>query len=138
MSPPTYLLAPDVEKTESAEVDGQIVQQFEISDPIAKACWFKDGTQIYPKRDADCESQKDSQTVPLQLHDLSGGGRFGCEISADAQFNVHMKGGVPHGTCTIQNQLFDDIREAITQLIVFFLALSKQQSSVTMVTRLVR
>ncbi|KAF3842845.1 hypothetical protein F7725_001694 [Dissostichus mawsoni] len=111
VSPPTYLLAPDVEKTESAEVDGQIVQQFEISDPIAKACWFKDGTQIYPKRDADCESQKDSQTVPLQLHDLSGGGRFGCEISADAQFNVHMKGGVPHGTCTIQNQLFGDIPE---------------------------
>lgn len=109
MSPPTYLLDPDVEKTEAAEVDGQIVQQFEISDPIAKACWFKDGTQIYPKSDADCESQKDSQTVPLQLHDLSGGGRFGCEISADAQFNVHLKGGVPHGTCTIQNQLFGDI-----------------------------
>ncbi|KAK5921290.1 hypothetical protein CgunFtcFv8_025006 [Champsocephalus gunnari] len=91
VSPPTYLLDPDVEKTEAAEVDGQIVQQFEISDPVAKACWFKDGTQIYPKRDADCESQKDSQTVPLQLHDLSGGGRFGCEISADAQFNVHLK-----------------------------------------------
>lgn len=139
MPPPTYLLGPDVEKTESAEADCQIVQQFEISDPIAKACWYKDGTQIYPKQEADCESKSSSQTVPLQSHDLSSDGRFGCETSGDTQLcNVDMKGGLPHCTCTIKNQVFSDIHEAITQLIVFSLALSKQQSSVTMVTRLVR
>ncbi|XP_035860406.1 obscurin-like protein 1 isoform X6 [Sander lucioperca] len=88
---PTYLLGPGVAKTESAEADCQIVQQFEISDPIAKACWYKDGTQIYPKREADCESQSSSQTVPLQLHELSDDGRFGCETSGDAQLNVDMK-----------------------------------------------
>ncbi|KAI4805218.1 hypothetical protein KUCAC02_009844 [Chaenocephalus aceratus] len=96
VSPPTYLLDPDVEKTEAAEVDGQIVQQFEISDPIAKACWFKDGTQIYPKSDADCESQKDSQTVPLQLHDLSAeqchyGDEIGEIADASAQYTVEVK-----------------------------------------------
>lgn len=138
MPAPTYLLGPGVAKTESAEADCQIVQQFEISDPIAKACWYKDGTQIYPKREADCESQSSSQTVPLQLHELSDDGRFGCETSGDAQLNVDMKGGAPHCTCTIKNQVFSDIHEAITQLIVFSLALSKQQSSVTVVTRLVR
>ncbi|XP_037645171.1 obscurin-like protein 1 isoform X13 [Sebastes umbrosus] len=90
--PPTYLLGPDVEKTESAEADCQIVQQFEISDPIAKACWYKDGTQIYPKQEADCESQSSSQTVPLQSHDLSSDGTFGCETSGDTQLcNVDMK-----------------------------------------------
>ncbi|XP_029314428.1 obscurin-like protein 1 isoform X2 [Cottoperca gobio] len=88
---PTNLLGPDVEKTESAEADCQIVQQFEISDPIAKACWFKDGTQIYPQREPDCKSQSSSQTLPLQSRDLSGDERFGCETSADAQLNVDMK-----------------------------------------------
>ncbi|XP_039673496.1 obscurin-like protein 1 isoform X2 [Perca fluviatilis] len=88
---PTYLLGPGVAKTESAEADCQIVQQFEISDPIAKACWYKDGTQIYPKREADCKSQSSSQTMPLQLHDLSDDGRFGCQTSGDAQLNVDMK-----------------------------------------------
>lgn len=135
---PTYLLGPDVEKPESAEAHCPIVQQFEISDPIAKACWYKDGTQIYPKREADCESQSSSQAFSFQFHDLSGDGRLGCETSGDAQLNVDMKGGVPHCTCTIKKQVFSYICEAITQLIVFFLALSKQQSSVTMVTRLVR
>ncbi|XP_028446800.1 obscurin-like protein 1 isoform X7 [Perca flavescens] len=88
---PTYLLGPGVVKTESAEADCQIVQQFEISDPIAKACWYKDGTQIYPKREADCKSQSSSQTVPLQLDALSDDGRFGCETSGDEQLNVDMK-----------------------------------------------
>lgn len=135
VSPPTYLLGPDVEKTKSAEVHSPIVQQFEISDPIARACWYKDGTQIYPKREGDCESQSSSQALPLQSHGLSGDGTFGCETSGDAQLNVDMKGGVPHCTCIIKNQAFSYIHEAITQLIVFSLALSKQQSSVTMMMR---
>ncbi|XP_056244892.1 obscurin-like protein 1 isoform X7 [Seriola aureovittata] len=88
---PTYLLGPDVEKTKSAEEHCQIVQQFEISDPIAKACWYKDGTQIYPKMEADCESQSSIQALPLQSHDLSGDERFGCETSGDSQSNVDMK-----------------------------------------------
>ncbi|KAM8855619.1 obscurin isoform 11-T11 [Spinachia spinachia] len=89
--PPANQLGPDVEKSESAETEGQIVQQFEISDPIAKACWYKDGTQIYPKTEANCESQDSSQTAPLQSHDWSGGGRFGCDSSGDTQLNVGMK-----------------------------------------------
>ncbi|XP_067459163.1 obscurin isoform X3 [Thunnus thynnus] len=84
----TYLLGPGVEKTKSAEEHCPIVQQFEISDPIAKACWYKDGTQIYPKGEADCESQSSSQALPLQSHHLSGDGSFGCETSGDAQSNV--------------------------------------------------
>ncbi|XP_030284379.1 obscurin-like protein 1 isoform X1 [Sparus aurata] len=88
---PTYLLGPDVEKTKSTEVLSPIVQQFEISDPIAKACWYKDGTPIYPKKEVDCESQSSSQASPVQSHDLSFDGRFGCETSGDAQFNVDTK-----------------------------------------------
>lgn len=121
MPPPTCLLGPDVEKTKSAEENCPVVQQFEISDPIAKACWYKDGTQIYPKREADSESQSSSQALPLQSQDLPGDGRFGCETSGDTQLNVDVKGGVPHCTCTIKNQVFSYIREAITQLIVFSL-----------------
>lgn len=139
MPPPTtHLQHPDVEKTKSAEGHSPIVQQFEISDPIAKACWYKDGTQIYPKSEGDCESQGSSQASPVQSHDLSGDGRFGCETSGDAQLDVDMKGGVPRCTRTIQNQAFSCILDAITQLIVFSLALSKQQSSVTLLMRLVR
>ncbi|XP_071341534.1 obscurin isoform X9 [Trachinotus anak] len=93
---PTYLLGPDVEKTKSADEHCPIVQQFEISDPIAKACWYKDGTQIYPKMESDCESQSSSQALPLQSHDLSGDERFGCETSGDAQSNVDMTAGQCH------------------------------------------
>ncbi|XP_041663263.1 obscurin-like protein 1 isoform X12 [Cheilinus undulatus] len=86
---PTYLLDPDVVK--SAEAHCPIVQQFEISDPIAKACWYKDGTQIYPKREGDCVSQSSSQALPLQSYDLSGDGRFGCETSGEAQLGAEKK-----------------------------------------------
>ncbi|XP_072301437.1 obscurin isoform X2 [Eucyclogobius newberryi] len=35
-----------VEKTSPIAGPSSIVQQFEISDPVAKACWYKDGTPI--------------------------------------------------------------------------------------------
>ncbi|XP_069010921.1 obscurin isoform X7 [Embiotoca jacksoni] len=89
--PPTHLLDPDVEKANSAEAQCPIVQQFEISDPIAKACWYKDGTQIYPKRETDCESQGSSRILPLQSQHLSGEGRIGCETSGDAPLNEDTK-----------------------------------------------
>uniref|UniRef100_A0A3P8S5Q9 Obscurin-like protein 1 n=1 Tax=Amphiprion percula TaxID=161767 RepID=A0A3P8S5Q9_AMPPE len=99
--PPTYRLDPDVEKAASAEAHCPIVQQFEISDPIAKACWYKDGTQIYPKMEADCDSQSSSQILPLQSQYLSGDERFdeqchyGDEIGeiadASAQYTVDVK-----------------------------------------------
>ncbi|XP_031730899.1 titin isoform X2 [Anarrhichthys ocellatus] len=120
--PPAYLLGPD-EKSESAETDCQIVQQFEISDPIAKACWYKDGTQIYPKMEADCESQGGSQTVPFQSHDLPGDGRFGCEPSGDAQLNVDMKEQCRYG------HEIGEIAEASAQYAVDVEATSPRLSS---------
>ncbi|XP_026151995.1 obscurin isoform X3 [Mastacembelus armatus] len=107
---PTYLLGPDVEKTKSAEAHCSIVQQFEISDPIAKACWYKDGTQIYPKREADCESQSSSQAVPLQSLDMSSEERFGCETSGDAQLNVDLTAEQRH-----YHDEIGEIAEASTQ-----------------------
>ncbi|XP_035810958.2 obscurin-like protein 1 isoform X12 [Amphiprion ocellaris] len=89
--PPTYRLDPDVEKAASAEAHCPIVQQFEISDPIAKACWYKDGTQIYPKMEADCDSQSSSRILPLQSQYLSGDERFDCETSCASQLNEDMK-----------------------------------------------
>lgn len=137
MPPPTYLLDPN-EKTKSDEASCPIVQQFEISDPIAKACWYKDGTQIFPKKEADSISLNSSQTVTLQSHYGSGDSKFGCSTSGDTQLNEDMKGVVLRCTCTFKNQEFSYMRDAIIQLIVFSLALSKQQGSVTTVTRLVR
>ncbi|XP_069389518.1 obscurin isoform X12 [Paralichthys olivaceus] len=107
---PKYQLGSEVEKT--AEECCPIVQQFEISDPIAKACWYKDGTQIYPKKEADFESQSSSPALPLQSHDFSGDERVGCETTGDARLNVDMKGGVPQCICTIKNQEFSYIHEA--------------------------
>ncbi|XP_008299429.1 obscurin isoform X7 [Stegastes partitus] len=89
--PPTYQLDPDVEKATSAEAHCPIVQQFEISDPIAKACWYKDGTQIYPKREADCSSESSSRILPLQSQYLSGDERFDCEASCVSQLNEETK-----------------------------------------------
>lgn len=99
----TYLPSPDVEKTKSAEVHCPIVQQFEISDPIAKACWYKDGTQIYPKKESDCESQSSSQGGPLQSNEMAGDEQIDFETSGGAQLDVKMTGGVPKCTCTIKN-----------------------------------
>ncbi|XP_035029699.2 obscurin-like protein 1 isoform X11 [Hippoglossus stenolepis] len=89
---PKSQLGSDAEKTKSADECCPIVRQFEISDPVAKACWYKDGTQIYPKRAAGCESQSSSPALPPQSHDLSGDESLGCDTTADAaQLNVDMK-----------------------------------------------
>ncbi|XP_034429710.1 obscurin-like protein 1 isoform X16 [Hippoglossus hippoglossus] len=110
---PKSQLGSDAEKTKSADECCPIVRQFEISDPVAKACWYKDGTQIYPKRAAGCESQSSSPALSPQSHDLSGDESLGCDTTADAaQLNVDMKGGVPRCICTIKNPEFSDIREA--------------------------
>ncbi|KAK2839511.1 hypothetical protein Q5P01_013251 [Channa striata] len=123
--PPTYLLGPDVKKTKSAEVYCPIVQQFEISDPIAKACWYKDGTQIYPKR--DCESQSSSQALPLQSNDMSGDEQFGFETSGDAQLNVDMKAEQYHNHDEIGEN--DEIADSSAQYLVDVKATSPRLSS---------
>ncbi|KAK0147315.1 Obscurin [Merluccius polli] len=79
----------EVEKTKPIEAYSPIVRQFEISDPVAKACWYKDGTQIYPKNDSQSETTR--QTVFLQSDGLSCEGRFGCERKDKVQFNVDKK-----------------------------------------------
>ncbi|XP_055361312.1 obscurin-like protein 1 isoform X3 [Betta splendens] len=93
---PTNLLGP-VEKSEAAEAHCPIVQQFEISDPIAKACWYKDGTQIYPKRQPDCESRSSCQALPLQPNDIwAADEQFSCESPSGAQLDVNMKAEQHH------------------------------------------
>ncbi|XP_028291238.1 obscurin-like protein 1 isoform X11 [Gouania willdenowi] len=89
--PPTSLLEPDFEKAISAEARCPIVQQFEISDPVAKACWYKDGTLIYPKREADCQSQCSSKIKPNQSQYVSNDGTIGCDTSVDAHLNEDIK-----------------------------------------------
>lgn len=98
--PTTYQFCPEVKKNESAEVRSPIVQQFEISDPIAKACWHKDGTQIYPKRAGTCESQPSSPAMHLKSCDLLTDEGFGCETFG-AQLAVDIKGGAPCCTPTV-------------------------------------
>ncbi|XP_038138825.1 obscurin-like protein 1 isoform X3 [Cyprinodon tularosa] len=93
VSPPTYILDPG-EKTRSTEEHYPIVQQFEISDPIAKACWYKDGTQIYPKTEAG--SEEHSQILPLGSQHLSDNDRFGCDASDGVQLKEDMKAGQCH------------------------------------------
>lgn len=109
MPPVTYPLGPEVENTKSLEVHCPIVRQFEISDPIAKACWYKDGTQIYPKREHDSESERSRETLLLQSDGLPCDGRFGCETPGDAQLNVDVKGGVPHKLHLHSEQSFKNI-----------------------------
>lgn len=90
--PPTYVLDPE-EMTESVEESFPIVQQFEISDPVAKACWYKDGTQIYPKRKGDSISQS-SQTTPPQSQCMSGDSGIDWERSDEAHINEDITGVV--------------------------------------------
>lgn len=133
--PPTCLLDSD-KKAISPEAHCQIVQQFEISDPIAKACWYKDGTPVYPKREAD--NREDSQVLPLQSAFLSDDGKFSCNTSNDAELHDNIKGVVIHCTCTFTSQKVSYMRDTIIQLTVFSLALSKQPDCVTVVMRLMR
>lgn len=102
MSSATYLLDPDGEKTKSAEAHKPIVRQFEISDPVAKACWYKDGTQIYPKSKTNCDLQSSTKALPLKS-DLPPDGGLGCKTFGAMQSNVAMKGGDPCYTHTIKN-----------------------------------
>lgn len=97
--PTTFHFSPEVEKIESAEANSPIVQQFEISDPVAKACWHKDGTRIYPKRAGACESQPSEPATPSRSCDLLTDEGFGCETFA-AHLGVDIKGGAQ--CCTAQ------------------------------------
>ncbi|XP_039883559.1 obscurin isoform X5 [Simochromis diagramma] len=121
---PTYLLDPDDEKANSAEPHCSIVQQFEISDPVAKACWYKDGTQIYPKRETDSESQRSSQIFPLQLQYASGDVKFGCETAHDVQLNEDIKAE----QCHYRDEI-GEIADASTQYTVDGKATSPRLSS---------
>ncbi|XP_026231794.1 obscurin-like protein 1 isoform X2 [Anabas testudineus] len=112
----TYLPSPDVEKTKSAEVHCPIVQQFEISDPIAKACWYKDGTQIYPKKESDCESQSSSQGGPLQSNEMAGDEQIDFETSGGAQLDVKMTAKQYHYRDEIGE--IDEIADASAQYTV--------------------
>ncbi|XP_059895393.1 obscurin isoform X5 [Gadus macrocephalus] len=78
-----------VEKTKPIEAQSPIVRQFEISDPVAKACWYKDGTQIYPQNNSQSETAK--QTMFLPSDGLSCEKKSGCERKAEVQFNVDKK-----------------------------------------------
>lgn len=98
--PTTYQLCPEVKKIESAEAHSPIVQQFEISDPIAKACWHKDGTQIYPKRAGPCESRPSSPAAPFPSCDWLADEGFGGETFG-AQLGADVKGGAPCCTPTL-------------------------------------
>nr|XP_046214251.1 obscurin-like protein 1 isoform X5 [Oncorhynchus gorbuscha] len=95
--PMTYLVAPEVEKNKSIEAGLSIVQQFEISDPIAQVCWDKDGTQIYPHSGLDRQSKGSIRTLFIQPDDMSCGGRFDCQTTGDStQFNVAIKAELSH------------------------------------------
>uniref|UniRef100_A0A8C4Z849 Obscurin like cytoskeletal adaptor 1b n=1 Tax=Gadus morhua TaxID=8049 RepID=A0A8C4Z849_GADMO len=78
-----------VEKTKPIEAQSPIVRQFEISDPVAKACWYKDGTQIYPQNNSQSETAK--QTMFLPSDGLFCEKKSGCERKAEVQFNVDKK-----------------------------------------------
>ncbi|XP_061648759.1 obscurin-like protein 1 isoform X6 [Phyllopteryx taeniolatus] len=89
---PAVTYGQEVERAKSAEERIPIVQQFEISDPIAKACWYKDGTPIYPKMETLFEPESNIQVFPPPVTiDLSGVASFSCETSADAKLNVDIK-----------------------------------------------
>ncbi|XP_036814458.1 obscurin isoform X3 [Oncorhynchus mykiss] len=95
--PMTYLVAPEVEKNKSIEAGLSIVQQFEISDPIAQVCWDKDGTQIYPHSGLDRQSKGSMRTLFIQPDDMSCGGRFDCQTTGDTtQCNVAIKAELSH------------------------------------------
>ncbi|XP_017158771.1 obscurin-like protein 1 isoform X5 [Poecilia reticulata] len=121
VSPPTYVLDPD-EKTRSTEEQYPIVQQFEISDPIAKACWYKDGTQIYPKREPDTEEH--SQILALVSQHLSDDGGFCC----DASDGVPLRADVKAEQCHSRDQV-GEVADASAQNSVEVKATSPRLSS---------
>ncbi|XP_077393709.1 obscurin-like protein 1 [Festucalex cinctus] len=89
---PAVTCGPDVARAKSAEERCPIVQQFEISDPIAKACWYKDGTPVYPKIETFSEPESSSQAFPLPVTpDVTGVAILNCETFSDAQLNVEIK-----------------------------------------------
>lgn len=85
----TFLLK--AEKTNSTEGPYSIVQQFEISDPVAKACWYKDGRPIYSQK----EMYREPQTCPVQAHSSSANWMLGSGVSGQVVPNVDKKGGDP-------------------------------------------
>jgi hypothetical protein len=108
-----------VEKTKPIEAQSPIVRQFEISDPVAKACWYKDGTQIYPQNNSQSETAK--QTMFLPSDGLFCEKKSGCERKAEVQFNVDKKGVFPSLSYLLRNlsETIPHDSKAMSSLFVF-------------------
>ncbi|XP_077436910.1 obscurin-like isoform X2 [Vanacampus margaritifer] len=116
---PAVTCGQDVARATSAEECCPIVQQFEISDPVAKACWYKDGTPVHPKMETLSEPESSIQAFPLPVTlDLHGVANLICETSSDAQLNVDIKeqclyGGEIGEVSDASAQITADIKAAL-------------------------
>nr|XP_057937509.1 obscurin-like protein 1 isoform X7 [Doryrhamphus excisus] len=107
---PAVTYGPDVQRAESAEVPCPIVQQFEISDPIAKACWYKDGTPVYHKMETVFEPESNIQVFPSAVtFDASDDAGFSCERYG-APLNENIKEQCHHG------DEIDEVSDASVQI----------------------
>ncbi|XP_054643858.1 obscurin-like protein 1 isoform X15 [Dunckerocampus dactyliophorus] len=107
---PAVTYGPDVQRAESAEVPCPIVQQFEISDPIAKACWYKDGTPVSPKMESFFEPESSIQVFPSPVtFDVSDDAGFSCETSG-APLNEDIKDQCHYG------DEIDEVSDASVQI----------------------
>ncbi|XP_054643857.1 obscurin-like protein 1 isoform X14 [Dunckerocampus dactyliophorus] len=108
---PAVTYGPDVQRAESAEVPCPIVQQFEISDPIAKACWYKDGTPVSPKMESFFEPESSIQVFPSPVtFDVSDDAGFSCETSG-APLNEDIKADQCH-----YGDEIDEVSDASVQI----------------------
>uniref|UniRef100_A0A3Q2XJI3 Obscurin-like protein 1 n=1 Tax=Hippocampus comes TaxID=109280 RepID=A0A3Q2XJI3_HIPCM len=92
---PAETRGPDVARAKSAEERCPIVQQFEISDPVAKACWYKDGTPFYPKMETQLNCiQTETLVKPessIQARQCHRGGEIAEVSDASAQITADVQ-----------------------------------------------
>uniref|UniRef100_A0A4W4H0J2 Obscurin like cytoskeletal adaptor 1b n=1 Tax=Electrophorus electricus TaxID=8005 RepID=A0A4W4H0J2_ELEEL len=74
----------EVEKNQSVEVGSPIVLKCEISDPAAQVCWYKNGTELSPKKELNIQSDGNLRKLILPSAKLSDTGHYMCGNQDDA------------------------------------------------------
>uniref|UniRef100_A0A4W4H470 Ig-like domain-containing protein n=1 Tax=Electrophorus electricus TaxID=8005 RepID=A0A4W4H470_ELEEL len=82
-----------VQSAELSDIGSPIVLKCEISDPAAQVCWYKNGTELSPKKELNIQSDGNLRKLILPSAKLSDTGHYMCGNQDDAiSFKVDVQG----------------------------------------------
>ncbi|XP_056321759.1 obscurin isoform X13 [Danio aesculapii] len=90
--PVRFSVIPEGKRNKSIEVGSTIALQCELSDPVAKVSWYKDGVKLLPQSGLDFKSVGTKRELVVQSAEFYHSGVYSCKTRGDAvHFSVDVK-----------------------------------------------